>query len=150
MRRTGLIALAAVQILLVAVLGTPVSAQTTTGGITGVVRDTGGGVMPGVTVKATHEATNAETTAVSNEVGVYVLRGLAVGRYAVLAELAGFQASKNTDVVVRVNEDVRLDISLKVGAVSEWSRSAARRRPSIRAPARSRPWSIRSESRTCR
>ena len=68
MRRTGLIALAAVQVLLVAVLGTPVSAQTTTGGITGVVRDAGGGVMPGVTVKATHEATNAETTAVSNEV----------------------------------------------------------------------------------
>ena len=119
MRRTGLIALAAVQILLVAVLATPVSAQTTTGGITGVVRDTGGGVMPGVTVKATHEATNAETTAVSSEGGVYVLRGLAVGRYTVLAELAGFQASKNTDVVVRVNEDVRLDISLKVGAVSE-------------------------------
>ena len=119
MRRTGLIALAAVQILLVAVLGTPVSAQTTTGGITGVVRDAGGGVMPGVTVKATHEATNAETTAVSNEVGVYVLRGLAVGRYTVLAELSGFQASKNTDVVVRVNEDVRLDISMKVGAVSE-------------------------------
>ena len=119
MRRTGLIALAAVQILLVAVLGTPVSAQTTTGGITGVVRDSGGGVMPGVTVKATHEATNAETTAVSNEVGVYVLRGLAVGRYTVLAELSGFQSSKNTDIVVRVNEDVRLDISLKVGAVSE-------------------------------
>ena len=119
MRRTGLIALAAVQILLVAVLAMPVSAQTTTGGITGVVRDTGGGVMPGVTVKATHEATNAETTAVSSEVGVYVLRGLAVGRYTVLAELSGFQASKNTDVVVRVNEDVRLDISLKVGAVSE-------------------------------
>ena len=119
MRRTGLIALAAVQILLVAILATPVSAQTTTGGITGVVRDTGGGVMPGVTVKATHEATNAETTAVSSEGGVYVLRGLAVGRYTVLAELAGFQASKNTDVVVRVNEDVQLDISLKVGAVSE-------------------------------
>ena len=119
MRRTGLIALAAVQILLVAVLATPVSAQTTTGGVTGVVRDSGGGVMPGVTVKATHEATNAETAAVSNEVGVYVLRGLAVGRYTVLAELSGFQSSKNTDIVVRVNEDVRLDISLKVGAVSE-------------------------------
>jgi hypothetical protein len=120
MRRTGLIALAAVQILLaVAVLNTPVSAQTTTGGISGVVRDTAGGVMPGVTVKATHEATNAETTAVSSDVGVYVLRGLAVGRYTVIAELSGFQTSKNTDVVVRVNEDVRLDISLKVGAVSE-------------------------------
>src|SRR5262245_4494846 len=102
MRRTGLIALAAVQVVLaVAVLATPVNAQTTTGGITGVVRDTGGGVVPGVTVKATHEATNAETTAVSNDVGVYVLRGLAVGRFTVVAELSGFQTSKNTDIVVR-------------------------------------------------
>jgi hypothetical protein len=120
MRRTGLFALAAAQILLaVAILGAPVSAQTTTGGITGVVRDAAGGVMPGVTVKAIHEATNAETTAVSSDVGVYVLRGLAVGRYTVIAELSGFQSSKNTDIVVRVNEDVRLDIALKVGAVSE-------------------------------
>jgi hypothetical protein len=100
-------------------LGVPAGAQTTTGGISGVVRDTGGGVMPGVTVKATHEATNAETVAISNDVGLYVLRGLPVGRYTVLAELSGFQMSKNTDVVVRVNEDVRLDISLKVGPVSE-------------------------------
>ena len=120
MRRTGLIALAAVQVLLAgAVLATPVNAQTTTGAITGVVRDTAGGVVPGVTVKATHEATNAETTAVSNDVGVYVVRGLAVGRYTVLAELSGFQTSKNTDIVVRVNDEVRLDIALKVGAVSE-------------------------------
>ena len=43
----------------------PLAAQTTTGGITGVVRDAGGGVMPGVTVTATHEATNAVTTAVT-------------------------------------------------------------------------------------
>ena len=78
-------------VLSFAALSAPVDAQTTTGGITGVVQDAGGGVLPGVTVKATHEATNAETTAVSNEVGIYVLRGLPVGRYTVLAELSGFQ-----------------------------------------------------------
>ncbi len=95
------------------------AAQTTTGAITGVVRDAGGGVVPGVTVKATHEATNGETTTLSDGVGIYALRGLAVGRYTVVAELSGFQTAKNTGVVVRVNEDVRLDIALKVGAVTE-------------------------------
>ena len=84
-----------------------------------MVRDAGGGVMPGVTVKATHVGTNAETIAVSNDVGLYVLRGLPVGRYTVVAELSGFQTAQNTDVVVRVNEDVRLDIALTVGAVTE-------------------------------
>ncbi len=93
--------------------------QTTTGAITGVIRDAASGVLPGVTVKATHEGTNAETAAVSNDEGVYVLRGLPVGRYTVVAERQGFQAARNTNVVVRVNEDVRLDIGLKVGAVTE-------------------------------
>src|SRR5688572_4250277 len=116
MRRSGLFALV---VLAFAALSAPANAQTTTGGITGVVQDPGGGVLPGVTVKATHDATNAETVATSNDVGVYVLRGLPVGRYTVMAELSGFQLSKNTDVIVRVNEDVRLDIGLKVGAVSE-------------------------------
>jgi hypothetical protein len=106
-----------VWMLVVAAL--PASAQTTTGGMTGVVRDAGGGVLPGVTVAATHEATNAVTTAVTNDVGIYVLRGLPVGRYHVVAALTGFQGAKNTDVVVRVNEDVRLDIALSVGAVTD-------------------------------
>jgi hypothetical protein len=120
MRRTGLFAFGSILVVLAfAALGAPVDAQTTTGGITGVIQDAGGGVLPGVAIKATHGATNAETTAVSNQDGIYVLRGLPVGRYTVVAELSGFQTSKNTDVVVRVNEDVRLDVGLKVGAVSE-------------------------------
>jgi carboxypeptidase family protein/TonB-dependent receptor-like protein len=120
MRRTNLFAFAALTAaVVVAALAAPANAQTTTGGIAGVVRDAGGGVMPGVTVKATHVATNAETIAVSNDVGFYVLRGLPVGRYTVVAELSGFQTAKNTDIVVRVNEDVRLDVALTVGAVSE-------------------------------
>jgi len=105
--------------LAVALFGTPAAAQTTTGGITGVVQDAGSGVLPHVTVTATHDATNAATIAISNDVGLYVLRGLPVGRYTVVAELAGFQTAKNTDIVVRVNEDVRLDIAMKVGAVTE-------------------------------
>jgi hypothetical protein len=104
---------------LLAAAALPASAQTTTGGITGVVRDAGGGVLPGVTVTATHVDTNAVSTAVTNDVGIYVLRGLPVGRYLVVAELTGFQGAKNTDVVVRVNEDVRLDVALSVGAVTD-------------------------------
>src|SRR6266516_4579115 len=117
MRRTGF--LASIVALIVAAAAMPASAQTTTGGITGVVRDSGGGVMPGVSVRATHEATNAAMDAMTNELGIYILRGLPVGRYTVVAELAGFQTARNTDVVGRVNEDVRLDVALKVGSIAE-------------------------------
>ena len=120
MRRTNLCAFAALTVaLVVAAFAAPAVAQTTTGNISGVVHDAGGGVLPGVTVKATHVATNAETAAVTNEVGLYVLRGLPVGRYTVVAELSGFQMAKNTDVVVRVNDEVRLDVAMTVGAVTE-------------------------------
>ena len=112
MRRTNLCAFAALTVaLVVAALAAPANAQTTTGNVAGVVRDAGGGVMPGVSVKATHVATNAETIAVTNGEGLYVLRGLPVGRYTVVAELSGFQTAKNTNVLVRVSEDVRLDIA---------------------------------------
>ena len=50
--------------------------------------------MPGVAVRATHEATNGVTAAVTDSAGLYVLRNLPVGRYAVVAELAGFQTSR--------------------------------------------------------
>ena len=97
----------------------PLAAQTTTGAITGVVRDADGAVVPGATVRARHEGTNAEVDTVSDPQGLYSLRGLAVGRYTVSAELAGFQTFQSPGVVVRVNDDVRLDVSLRVGAVTE-------------------------------
>jgi hypothetical protein len=114
MTRTRLLAL-----IVAFAAAAPAAAQTTTGAISGVVRDGNGDVMPGVTVKATHEATGAVLPALSNQLGIYVLRGLPVGRYTVVAEMGGFQTSRNTDIVVRVNEDVRLDIGLKVGSISE-------------------------------
>jgi hypothetical protein len=97
----------------------PVLAQTTTGSIVGVVRDSDGSVVPGAAVTATNTATNAQFTANSAESGQYVLRGLPVGPYSVTVELTGFQSVKSDGIVVRVNEDVRLDPTLKVGNVAE-------------------------------
>jgi len=79
-----------------------VQAQTTTGGLLGVVRDANGGVVPGANVKATNAGTNAEFTAVSGDSGQYSLRGLPVGTYVVTVELQGFRTFRHPDVVVRV------------------------------------------------
>jgi hypothetical protein len=93
--------------------------QTTTGTITGVVRDPDGALIAGASITATHEGTNAKSTAVSNDLGVYALTGLAVGRYTVVTEHGGFRTFQHPGVLVRVNDEVRLDIALQVGAVSE-------------------------------
>lgn len=105
--------------LVVLAAAAPLAAQTTTGAISGVVRDPDGGIIPGVEVRARHEGTNAEQTAVSDAQGVYALRALPVGRYTVTAELQGFQRFQTTGVVVRVNDEIRLDVGLRVGALAE-------------------------------
>lgn len=94
-------------------------AQTTTGGIVGVVKDADGGAVPGATAKAVNTATNAEFSTVSGDTGQYVLRGLPVGPYTLTVELSGFQTFKRTDIVVRVNEEVRIDPALVIGAITE-------------------------------
>jgi hypothetical protein len=94
-------------------------AQTTTGGIVGVVKDADGAAVPGATAKAVNTATNAEFTTVSGDTGQYVLRGLPVGPYTLTVELSGFQTFKRTDIVIRVNEDVRIDPALVIGAITE-------------------------------
>jgi outer membrane receptor protein involved in Fe transport len=97
----------------------PVLAQTTTGAIIGVVRDADGAVVPGATVRAANDGTGASLDAVSDPQGLYALRGLLVGKYTVTAELTGFQTFRTPDVIVRVNDEVRLDVVLRVGAVTE-------------------------------
>ena len=109
----------ALMALLVAAGAGGLQAQTTTGGLTGVIRDSDGAVVPGATVNATATATGTTLTAVTDETGQYLLRGLPVGSYAVQVELAGFQTVHVEDVVVRVNEEVRLDVALKVGNLTE-------------------------------
>ncbi|MGH9163408.1 MAG: carboxypeptidase regulatory-like domain-containing protein, partial [Vicinamibacteraceae bacterium] len=99
--------------------GAQAAAQTTTGAIIGIVRDSDGAIVPGATVTATNTATDAQVTAVTAQTGQYVLRGLPVGSYTVSVELTGFQVVTTPNVVVRVNEEVRLDATLKVGDVTE-------------------------------
>ena len=115
----GTLKRAALTALLVAVGMGGLHAQSTTGGLTGVIKDADGGVVPGATVKATATATGTALTAVSGDTGQYVLRGLPVGAYNVQVELSGFQTVQVEDVVVRVNEEVRLDVALKVGNLTE-------------------------------
>ena len=72
-------------------LTAPVAAQETRGSIEGVVKDTSGAVLPGVTVEAKSPALVGVGTAVSDTSGVYRFPSLPPGLYEVTAVLAGFQ-----------------------------------------------------------
>ncbi len=98
---------------------TPAWAQQT-GTLAGVVRDTQGAVLPGVTVTAASEALIGGTRTVpTGETGVYQLTGLPPGTYAVTYELTGFTPVKRENIIVQVAQTVRLDIELAVGTLQE-------------------------------
>ena len=73
-------------------LSAPAFAQTL-GTITGEVKDSTGGVVPGATVTVVNKATNATRTTTSNEVGLFDFPALPPGAYTVKTELAGFKTA---------------------------------------------------------
>jgi len=101
-----------------ALLPSPAFAQAT-GQINGVVTDTSGAVLPGVTVEATNTATGAVRVAVSGDDGLYTLPLLQPGLYNVRAELAGFRVALQEGVRVTVTETARVAFQLEVGQVTE-------------------------------
>ena len=104
-------------VALVAVLyGAPTWAQVPEGKISGVVRDATAAGVPGVTVTATNQATNASQTTTTANDGSYSL-SLPPGAYSVTASLLGFRRVTQT-VEVAAGASSRRDFSL-VAALSE-------------------------------
>src|SRR3977135_2846735 len=78
----------------------PVAALAQEAVLSGTVSDTTGGVLPGVTVTATHTATGNTFLAVTDQRGGYRIP-VRVGMYKVDAELAGFgTVTRQTDLLV--------------------------------------------------
>ena len=93
-------------------------AQTFTGGLRGAVRDANG-VIPGVSVTLTNDATGASRDATSNEEGQYNFAAVNPGNYTIKAELTGFKTYENKSVRIAAQQFVTLDITLEVGQVQE-------------------------------
>ena len=74
-----------VRVVCLIALGAVVTSAQPSGQLTGVVRDTTGSVLPGVTVTITGAALSAPRTVVTNEHGEYVVDALRAGRYLVTA-----------------------------------------------------------------
>src|SRR2546429_8804531 len=96
----------------------PAIAQTQAS-ISGVVHDSTGAVIPGVTVTVTNPATNFNRSAISNESGVYNFPSLQPGQYDIKVELPGFRTITQKDVELQVQQSARIDFTLQVGEVSQ-------------------------------
>jgi hypothetical protein len=103
----------------------PLSAQTTAGSIVGTVTDPSGAVISGAAITVTNIGTNISVKATSDSAGSYVVTPLEVGHYSVSVEAPGFKKSVHSDITVNVQDRVRVDAALEVGAVTDTVEVAA-------------------------
>jgi uncharacterized membrane protein len=109
------------RILLLAALLMPLalSAQSSTGEITGQVMDDTGAAIPGAKVMVQNTATGETRDYQTDETGAYLVTQLFPGSYQVTVEKEGFRRFIRSGIVLQVGQRSRIDARLAVGAVSE-------------------------------
>jgi hypothetical protein len=90
-----------------------------TGSISGEVKDAQGGVLPGVTVVATSPAQIGQLTAVTNEAGIYRFPAVPPGEYRLAYELAGFQPMVRDGLRVTLGANTQVNMTLNVATLQE-------------------------------
>jgi hypothetical protein len=88
--------------------------------ITGVVKDTSGAVLPGVTVEAASDALIEKVkTAVSDSNGVYRIVDLRPGTYILTFTLPGFQTVRREGLTLASEFTATVNTELRVGELAE-------------------------------
>jgi uncharacterized surface anchored protein len=95
------------------------SSQVNTSVIAGSVTDNSGSVVPGATIAVLQIGTGLERKTVTNANGEYVVPQLAPGNYEITAQATGFQTARVTSIALTIAQREVVDISLKLGQVSE-------------------------------
>ena len=97
----------------------PAAAQVSTGSIAGTVLDSTGQLVPGAQVTIRNVNRNTSTTFVTDQNGAYTALFLVPGTYEVQVTLQGFKSWVRSDLVLQVNDRLRIDASLEVGGIEE-------------------------------
>jgi hypothetical protein len=88
--------------------------------IAGVVRDTSGAVLPGVTVEASSPALIEKVkSATTNEAGQYRIVDLRPGTYSVAFKLPGFATVVRDGIALEANFTAPINVEMRIGALEE-------------------------------
>ena len=95
-------------------------AQESPSGIAGVVKDSSGAVLPGVTVEASSPALIEKVrTVVTDSEGQFKIVDLRVGTYTVTFSLTGFSTFKREGIELSAGFTASVNAEMKVGALEE-------------------------------
>jgi outer membrane receptor protein involved in Fe transport len=97
----------------------PLFAQTYTGRILGTVTDQTGAALAGADVVITDVERGVTRSLTTDQAGEYVAPNLAPGIYRVHAAAKGFKSVERPNIQLEVAKDVRIDLALQPGQVSE-------------------------------
>jgi trimeric autotransporter adhesin len=105
-------------VLVLLASATPVLAQTFHGGLRGAVREAGG-VVPGVTVTLTNEATSVSRTTQTNHLGEFAFVNVDPGDYMLKVSMQGFKTVEDRGIHIGTQQFLTVDIALEVGSLQE-------------------------------
>src|SRR5713101_2336357 len=108
-----------ISIVLIMLAGAEVLRADVTGSILGVVHDSSGAAVAGAKIVATNVQTNFKQETVSSGDGAFRILALPAGIYKLTATAAGFRTFTETNIEVKVNDQLRYDVTLNVGSVKE-------------------------------
>jgi len=109
----------ALLLVFVALLASNLAHADVTGSISGVVRDRSQAVVTGAHVVVTNAQTNYSQETTSGSDGSYRILALPVGTYKLTATAAGFGPFNATDIDLKVNDQLHIDVTLQVGGVQQ-------------------------------
>jgi hypothetical protein len=87
--------------------------------ISGTVKDSSGGVLPGADVTATQTETGFKRSVVTDLDGAFAFPSIPTGPYRLEVMLQGFRSYVQTGIVLQVNDSPVVPITLPLGAVAE-------------------------------
>ncbi|MGH9327965.1 MAG: carboxypeptidase regulatory-like domain-containing protein, partial [Terriglobia bacterium] len=90
-----------------------------TGTMSGFVRDPSGAIIPNAKVTATLVERGAAFTAETNAEGFYNFPALEPGAYTLTVEKTGFRRSVRSGLTLTVRQNLRVDATLQVGALTQ-------------------------------
>ncbi len=87
--------------------------------VSGVIQDATGAAIPGAVVTITNVDTAADRSLVTAEDGSYTFANLPVGPYRLNVSKDGFTTYVRSGIVLQVNSNPQINVSMKLGSVSE-------------------------------
>jgi hypothetical protein len=101
-------------------LGNPgVSRADVTGSVLGTVHDSSQAIVSGAHITITNAQTNLKQETLSGADGTYRFLALAAGVYKLTVSAPGFRPYAVTDLEVKVNDQLHVDVTLAVGTTTE-------------------------------